>query len=108
MTPLAHCGMMYAQKSDRVMRALTSFVGNFFAIGSFTPVSIALLAIMASAMPALAQQQPQPIVPSPFQGLANVLRNPDAPRPRPRAQPAPQPAPPPTMIPPGALNNGAR
>ena len=90
------------------MRAFTSFAGNFFAFGSFTPAFVALLALLASAMPASAQQQPQPAVPGPFQGLANVLRNPDATRPRPRAQPAPQPAPPPTIIPPGALENGAR
>src|SRR4029077_19469410 len=53
---------------------LTSFARKYFAIGSFTAAS---LLRFACGTPAMAQQQPQqPVVPSPFQGLANVLRNP--------------------------------
>ena len=85
---------------------LASFAGKYFAIGSFTAASMLLL---ICGTPAMAQQQPQqPVVPGPFQGLANVLRNPNAPQPRPPANPRPQPAPPPTIIPPGTLDNGAR
>jgi hypothetical protein len=65
--------------------------------------------LFAGGAPAMAQQQPQqPVAPGPFQGLANILRNPSAPQPRPPANPRPQPTPPPTIIPPGALQNGAR
>jgi hypothetical protein len=85
---------------------LTSFARKYFAFGSFTA---ALLLLLASGTPAMAQQQPQqPVVPGPFQGLANILRNPNAPQPRPPVNPQPQPAPPPTIIPPGTLDNGAR
>jgi len=94
------------------MRSLTSFARKYFAIVS----RVAACAIgLALATPAMAQQQPQqPVtVPGPFQGLGNVLRNPDAPnsnpaRPRRPANPPSQPAPPPTIIPPGTLDNGAR
>ena len=92
------------------MLPLTSFARKTFAIAS----RVAMLALLL-ATPAMAQQQPsQPVtVPGPFQGLGNVLRNPDAPnpsatRPRQPANPPSQPAPPPTIIPPGTLDNGAR
>ena len=90
---------------------LTSFACKIFAIGPFR-AAFAMLLIFAT--PAMAQQQPQqPVtVPGPFQGLGNVLRNPDAPDPnraaRRPANPPRQPAPPPTIIPPGTLDNGAR
>ena len=93
------------------MRSLTSFARKTFAIVSCMAVCATIFAL---APPAMAQQQPAPVtVPGPFQGLGNVLRNPDAPnpnttRPRPRANPPSQPAPPPTIIPPGTLDNGAR
>jgi hypothetical protein len=50
---------------------------------------------------------PAPVVVGPFQALGNVIRNPDADPPRRRVRPVTQPSPPPTVIPPGALNNGA-
>ena len=89
------------------MQSLTSFARKNFAIVSRVAACAVVLTL---ATPAMAQQQPQqPVtVPGPFQGLGNVLRNPDAQKPRPPAKPASQPAPPPTIIPPGTLDNGAR
>ena len=89
------------------MQSLKSFARKTFAIVSRVA---ACAVVFVLATPAMAQQQPQqPVtVPGPFQALGNVLRNPDAQKPRPPAKPPSQPAPPPTIIPPGTLDNGAR